>query len=227
MHSAIPEGITVKIRFCFGSLVGISAASLLLSAPVAAADQAPDTAPVQAIWKPQNIDFYYQSFTTFYSCTSLTDKVKRLLIELGASADIKVRTSGCSGNEIARMPHVRIKLSSPVEATAAVMAEMEKTRSTRELAARVRGERAAGTESADQFPARWQRVSLSRGALNLESGDCDLIEELKRKVLPRLAIRVVQDDMSCAPNQLTLGQPKLEVEALTEVPEQEAADPQQ
>lgn len=192
-------------------------------------EMAPETtgetvAPVQAIWKQQDINFYFHSFTTFYSCRSLADKVERLLIALGATQETKVRSSGCYGNEIARMPYLRIKLTSPIEATPAALAELEKTRSTRELAARVRGERAA--DPSDQFPAHWKRVSLSRGEFNLEPGDCELIDQLKRKVLPKLAVHIVKDDMQCTPNQLTLGQPRLEVEALAEIPkpDQKALD---
>ncbi len=73
-------------------------------------------------------------------------------------------------------------------------------------------------DSLEQFPAQWRRVSLTRGRLNLEPGDCELIEEIQKKVLPKLAVRIVNDDVQCTPNQLTLGQPRLEVEALVELP---------
>jgi hypothetical protein len=59
---------------------------------------------------------------------------------------------------------------------------------------------------------------LSRGAVDLEPGDCELIDELRRKVLPRLAIRIVKDNTHCTPQQLTIGQPQLEVEALMALP---------
>ena len=76
-----------------------------------------------------------------------------------------------------------------------------------------------------QVPAQWQRISLSRGAVDLEPGDCELIDELRRKVLPRLAIRVVKDSTHCTPQQLTLGQPQLEVEALAKVPKPDERKP--
>ena len=178
----------------------------------------PGVATVQAIWKDQELSFFYQSFTTFYSCDGLADKVKRLLIAVGADPQIKVRSSGCEGgNTIARLPTVRIKVSSPIEISADVLTDLERNRSRRELTARVRGERPKG-DVEDQFPAYWKKVSLSRGALDLQPGDCELIDQLKRKVLPKLAIRVVKDDLHCTPGQLTLGQPELEVEALTKVP---------
>lgn len=205
-----------KVRRRHGALIG----GFLLVGLSCAHDgvAAEEQAPVQAIWKQQEINFYFQSFTTFYSCRSLADRVEELLGALGASPQTKVRSSGCVGNEIARTPYLRINVASPAEATPAALAEVEKTRSTRELAARVRGERA--TDPADRFPAYWKPVSLSRGEFNLEPGDCELIEQLKRKVLPKLAVRVVKDDLQCSPHQLTLGQPRLEVQALTEVPKQ-------
>lgn len=195
------------------------------------AAETPADAPaeqVQAIWKTQDISFFFQSFTTFYACRSLEDRVRTLLIELGANENIKVRATSCFGNEIARLPHLKINVTTPVEATPEALAELEKTRSTRELTARVRGERAV--EATEQFPAYWKPVSLSRGNLRLESGDCDLIDQLKRNVLPKLSIRVVKDGMACTPNQNSLGQPRLEVEALTVIPppdEKPASDAKQ
>ena len=84
---------------------------------------------------------------------------------------------------------------SPVEATPEAIAERDKNKSTRELTARVQGKSEDAAALADQFPAHWKRVSLSRGALNLEPGDCELIDELRRKVLPKLAVRIVKDSM--------------------------------
>lgn len=200
----------------------VLAAMLVSPASMGAEKAAPDpTQTVSAVTKTQDIDFYYQSFTTYYSCHSLEDRVRQLLIALGADKDMKVRVTSCFGNEIARFPHVRIQLSSPVEATPEVLAELEKTRSTRELTARVRGE--AMVEPTAQYPAYWKPVSLSRGSYRLEPGDCELVDQLKRKVLPKLAVRIVEDGLSCSPNQVSLGQPRLEVEALTRAPDPDAA----
>lgn len=191
--------------------------------PVTSPDT-PDATSVQAIWKPQELSFNYQSFTTFYSCSSLETKVKRVLIALGAHRDLKVRTRGCmSMNEIARMPSVEIELISPVEATPEALAELDKTRSTRELVARVKGDSKQAEVEEEQFGAHWKRVSLSRGKLNLEPGDCELIDQLKKKVLPKLAIRVIDDGVECAPNQVSMNQPRLVVEALSKLPSADEA----
>ncbi|HEX2494193.1 MAG TPA: hypothetical protein VHK24_10495, partial [Steroidobacter sp.] len=137
-------------------------------------------------------------------------------------AKVRVRAVECPTG-VARMPRVSIQALSPVEATAQAIAERDKNKSTRELAARVKGERAEAAEITEQFPAHWKTISLSRGALDLEPGDCELIDELKRKVLPKLAIRIVKNDMSCSPHQLNLGQPQLVVEALVAAPKPDEA----
>ena len=199
--------------------------TLLFDAPgtyaATPADSTANTAvePVQAIWKQQEISFYFQSFTTFYSCSGLESKVERIMRELGAHAKVRVRSVDCPSS-VARMPRVVMDVIAPVQATPEALAERDKNKSVRELAQRVKGKNRKSDrfESLEPFPAQWRRVDLSRGRLNLEPGDCELVEELQKKVLPKLAVRVLSDRLQCSPNQLTLGQPRLEVEALIEMP---------
>jgi hypothetical protein len=192
------------------SLVLVSVAVLGLTAGAHAEDQ-----PVQAVWKRHEIDFFYQGFSTFYTCDGIEERVETILKGLGAK-DVKAIATGCFSNEVSQSPHVRIVAKMPVEATPEVLAELEKGRTQRELTARVRGERPE--EVTAQFPATWKRVSLSPGKLGIESGECELIEELQRKVFPKLAIRVVKDQTNCIPRQHNIGQPRLEVEALSALP---------
>jgi hypothetical protein len=198
----------------------------MMSHGVAAAQEAGEPAQavatvVAAVWKPQEISFYFHSFNTFYPCPSLNDKVRRLLLQLGADRDIRVRSTGCDiGYAVARSPMVRIKLSAPAEATPETLAELEKTRTTRELVARVRG--GETMDVAAQFPAYWRRVALDRGIRNLDSGDCELIDAIKRQVLPQLAVRIVRDNMRCGPYQYSSAPVPLEVEALVAVPAADA-----
>jgi hypothetical protein len=185
----------------------------------AAEEEAAEPVPVQAIWKDQEFSFYFQSQTTFYSCTSLESKLERILRLLGATTvRVRVRSVDCqSPGRVVRMPRVIVRVHAPVEATPEAYAERDKNKSTRELAARVRGEK-QDPEALAAFPAQWKHVSLSRGKANLEPGDCELIDELRRKVLPKLSVRLVKDNTHCTPHQLTLGQPQLEVEALVALP---------
>lgn len=205
--------------------------TLLIGMPVAVAEEtssSPDKAvspsspeTVQAIWKHQEIAFYFQSFTTFYSCNGLEGKLERIMRALGVHARVRVRSADCPSS-VARMPRVIMKVASPVEATPEALAERDKNKSVRELTERVKGKSTNPIDSLEEFPAQWRKVSLTRGRLALEPGDCELIEELQRKVLPKLAVRIAEDDLQCSPNQLTLGQPRLEVEALVEMPPPDA-----
>jgi hypothetical protein len=180
--------------------------------------------PAQAIWKEQEFAFYFQSQTTFYSCSSLEAKLERILKALGAqNAHVKVRSVDCQSGPV-RMPRVLVQARTPVEATPQAIAERDKGKSKRELTARVRGE-AEDPELLAPFPAQWKRVSLSRGAVDLEPGDCELIDELRRKVLPKLAVRIVKDSTHCTPQQLTLGQPQLQVDALVALPKPDEPKP--
>ena len=180
--------------------------------------------PVPAIWKHQEISFYFQSQTTFYSCSSLEAKLMRILKALGTQPNVRVRSIDCQRGPV-RMPRVTLTVSAPVEATPAAIAERDKDKSKRELVARVRGE-SEDPAALAPFPAQWKRVSLSRGAVNLEPGDCELIDEVRRKVLPKLAVRLVENGMQCTPGQVSMSQPQLEVEALIALPKPDEAQEQ-
>lgn len=180
--------------------------------------------PVQAIWKNQEFAFFFQSQTTFYSCSTLEAKLERILKVLGVPKPyVKVRSVDCQSGPV-RMPRVIVNITAPVEATPEAIAERDKGKSKRELAARVRGEK-QDPDALAPFPAQWKLVSLSRGAVDLEPGDCELIDELRRKVLPKLAIRIVKDSTHCTPQQLTIGQPQLQVQALIALPKPDQPQP--
>jgi len=199
------------------TVCGVGTLALDTSVVAAEAPLDPQSAPVQAIWKEQEITFFYQSFTTLYSCDGLEDKLAKILAALGARGDAKVTSFGCESGPV-RSPRVVVTLFSPVEATREALAEQAKTRGKRDLVARVKADSAGADEMSQQFAAQWRDVSLSRGALGLEPGDCELIEQLQKKLLPKLAVRIVKDEVSCTPYRLTPGQPRLEVQALIEAP---------
>ena len=215
------SGVLARILPVVFSLAAMMSHGVSVAQEAAEPAQVVATTVVAAVWKPQEISFYFHSFNTFYPCPSLNDKVRRLLLQLGADRGIRVRSTGCNiGYAMARSPLVKIRLSVPAEATPEVLAELEKTRTTRELIARVRGGEAMGLAS--QFPAYWRRVALDRGVRNLDSGDCELIDAIKRQVLPQLAVRIVRDNMRCGPYQYSSRPVPLEVEALVAMPAADA-----
>lgn len=202
-------------------------AGLLLALPGLVAGQeatpaADAAATVNAVWVEHEVQLTYMGFTSYYSCEGLRDKVRWVLGQLGARPGIKVTTFGCvnvTGPE--QMPGVRIVASLPVAATPEVLATLASEASKRELVARATGNAAAATEATAQFPARVRQVQFrsTRSSLDhLQDGDCELMEQLRDRVFPRLGVRVVEDETHCFPKQVALGAVRLTVEVLEPVP---------
>lgn len=201
--------------------------SLLLMLPAFVAAQQTDPAAevpptVNAVWVEHEVNLNYMGFTSYYSCDGLRDKVVWVLKQLGARPDFKVTTRGCSrstGPEL--MPGVRIVAALPAEATPDVLAQIASEASKRELVARAKGASAAAEEATAQFPARVKRVEFKSGVNNdLQDGDCELIEHMRRQVFGPLGVKVVEGRASCAPRQVTLGAVRMTVEVLEPVPPQ-------
>jgi len=114
-----------------------------------------------------------------------------------------------------------ITLESPVEATPENIEAITTYNSTRELVARVRNEKLDRAEDVQRFPATWRTVAMSRDRqLKLGPSDCELVEQLRRDVLPRMAIRVEYERLRCSAVFGNIGQPQLRVAALVALPEQ-------
>jgi hypothetical protein len=70
----------------------------------------------------------------------------------------------------------------------------------------------------EQFPAAWQRVDLSEDRrLDLKPGDCELMDGLRREVLPKLGMKIDEDRVVCTPKAVSIDTPKLVVSALVPV----------
>ena len=196
-----------KIRLLAWCAVGA-----LLPVASQAADSA--SAPVQAAWKVQEIRYNYVGYTTAYNCDAAEDKIKAILLAVGAHPQTRVRTAGCEFNRPTRNFFVTITAISPAPASEVVKTVNEKSRE--ELLAKL------GTKnpvSDDQFPALWKTVDLAHDRrLNLQPGDCELMDGLRQQVFPKMAIKPVSDRVQCTPRQLSISTPELTVSALTAAP---------
>jgi hypothetical protein len=148
-------------------------------AVAASNDQPTAAAPIAAKWVPRTVHFMYtpvnpSSVTTYYSCDRLQGQITAMLRQLGAR-DSTVKPFGC------------ITVGGPerfagVDATFSVL---EPTGS---------GDPAAGstgaTSSAD-VQAQWGKVTLARGT------SCELIEQVKRSILPLFTAR--NPSSGCSP----------------------------
>jgi hypothetical protein len=148
--------------------------------------------PQTAVWTEKEMTFVYQGFTTRYSCDGLRDKVRGVLLDLGAQKKgLKVTELGCASpaGRPDPFPGVKVKMSvlQPASATAG------------------------------QTPvaAHWKPIDLKlRDSFTSDSGECELVEQIKNKILPLFATRNVELRSTCIPHQASPGRPSLKLEVL-------------
>jgi hypothetical protein len=174
------------------SLASAATLSLFLLSSTARADSIDGGQP--AVWAQKEFKFTYQGFTTRYSCDGLRDKMRSILLEFGArKSDLKIYSWGCVGRSGVpdHFPGVAVKMSVLVPADGA----------------------ASGGEPA--LPSHWKAVQLKLDSSSLsEAGECELVEQVKQKVLPLFTTRNVDFSSNCVPHQLTPGGTRLTTEVL-------------
>jgi hypothetical protein len=157
-----------------------AAAAVLLGAQPAMA--APPQS-VQAVWAPRHVSFFYQGFTTHYSCDGLRDEIDRMLSKLGAR-DLKIRSQGC----------VRLVGVEPFPGVNVTMQVLVPAASEH------------GGKADHPVAAHWTKVVLMPDNAGYEEqGNCELIEQFKETFLPLFDPRHVSYQSNCIPHQLTLG----------------------
>jgi hypothetical protein len=196
--------------------------SVTVSSSVAARTPEPPSRALQiveAVWKVQSLSFAYSGYATVYSCDALFRKVSDILHTLGARDTLRIRSLGCT--DMVTHGRMEITLESPVEATPENIEALTTYDSKQELVARVRNEQLASAEDVQRFPATWKTISMTREpGLKLGPSDCELVEQLRRDVLPHMSIRVDYDRLRCSSVFGNIGQPQLRVAALVAIPEQ-------
>jgi hypothetical protein len=193
----------------FAIVVGVAA---LLSCAFAAAETSPD-AGVDAVWKPQRLAFEYRGYSTLYNCRSLKLKLHDILLSIGAREDLRVSSYAC--DEQSSVASFEIAFHSPVQATPENVRALTSYDSQDELIARTRGETLPRAEDLPRFPAVWKTVSFARDReLRLQPGDCELMQEVRRQILPRLSVRIVADRIRCSSAFGNIAPPRLTVSAL-------------
>ena len=163
-----------------------TALAAMMALPVWAAAAQTAAAPADsqsAVWKPKELTFVFMGFTAHYSCDGLRDKIRHVLGELGARSDFKVDYYGCSSpfGSPDPFPGVRIKMQ-------------------------VLEPAGASDQSTEVVGAHWQRVDLHLDKDPVwEASDCELLEQIKQKILPLFATRQVDFASNCVPHQAYLG----------------------
>jgi hypothetical protein len=180
--------------------VSASALALFLSliAPAQAEAPADTSPPAWAVWTPKELRFVYMGFTSHYSCDGLRDKMRAILLQMGARPDLTVREVPCSApaGRPSEFPGVTVSMN--------VLAPWDATKTNANVT---------------PVPAHWKPVEISTDRDPLrEAGDCELIEQVKSRVLPLFNARQVDYRSSCVPNQLQIGGTKLKAEMLVADP---------
>lgn len=223
----------MRIRASVAVLLSVLATGALAAADNESAKESAEPAAaaatgdvIQSLWQPQEIRYSYVAFTTAYGCDAFEDKVRIILKALGAHPQTTVRTNGCDFNRPAMNFFVTITTATPVlasEANAQSIRLGSRTESQQKLLERLGVKSPVST---DAFPAQWKTVELSADRkLDIQPGDCELLEGLRDQVLPKLNIKVLSDTVRCIPKQLSILPPKLEVSALVPLPSADKGKP--
>src|SRR5579872_1031448 len=149
----------------------LPAVALLLAPACGLAAAAPAASePQSAVWTQKELTFVYQGFTTRYSCDGLRDKLRDVLLDLGArKKDLQIHATGCTSatGRPDPFPGIRAKISVLTPA--------------------------AGSADEKPVAAHWQPLDLKlKNSYFVDSGECELVEQIKAHILPLFAVRKVE-----------------------------------
>ena len=186
------------------------ALALAVAAPAQAdfAMHASAQQPIQAIWRVQRLELEYHSANALYSCDGLEQKIRSILLAVGAHESTAVETR-CGTGELINSAHVQIKVASPVEATEENIHAATSFEPHERLAAQLKHVTLPTAADIERFAASWQRIALREHVI---MSDCDLLDDLRGQILPKLGIRAVSG-FSCSISATRL-RPSPRVEAL-------------
>jgi hypothetical protein len=183
----------------------------------------------EGVWLRRELTFVYMGFTSYYSCESLADKLKAMLRSAGAREDVRVVPRGCGTSpfEVTTMPTAQLEFYAFVPAALAPPAPPPPKP---DAPAKQLGRDAPKLKRRDPHDPQpgtglWRTVDWdgrrTRGPV--DPGDCELVEQFVRQVLPLLTTRNVKDDLRCVPRQVSPWDTKLSFEALGPLPPPEKA----
>ncbi len=161
--------------------LGLSGAALAAAEP-----------PVEGTWQKHQDSFTFMGFTSRYSCDGLQSKLTTLLRLTGARPDFKL-TSTCAspGGVPDRIATVRMTYHTLAPAGAPPPAPAKD---------------AAGKDKVPEPPepgvGAWRSVEITaRLPHDIDSGDCELVDQFAKEILPTFTTRDLVSRMSCVPHQ--------------------------
>ena len=168
------------------SVWALAGLGLMFTAQVRSADAYTGNL-IPAVWKEQHLSFVYSGRTSRYTCDGLRDKVRALMLDLGARRDLTITALGCeSPASLVRFGSAGQSLSIVFSAPALPDTKLSTLHS---------GDLAA-------VYARFETFVITNDVFrNMGVADCELVEEFARQILPKLVTRDLSHDISCVPFQ--------------------------
>lgn len=212
------------------AVLAVLVGGALIAGPAFAAAAAEQSAQA-AVWTPKEFRFVYQGFTTHYTCDGLRDKIRETLLRLGARKDdLYITESPCAApaGRPTPFPGVFVRMNVLVPVGSGAQAGSGSTARTpggqagqapggqAAQAGQAGQAAAAGDREAAEVSAHWKTVDLGpRGGGPDASGDCELMEQIKQKIVPLFTTRNVEiSNNNCVPHQLQPVGPSLRADVL-------------
>jgi len=144
--------------------------------------------PRAAIWKKHQVEFHYLGRTSLYSCNGLRERVRAMLLDLGVRPDLRIAVRGCAAYD-------------RDSAGAEQSSRADGLRLAIDFFAAAPADAAALREAAGDLPSgRFERFTITSDAFrNIGIGDCELVREFARQILPALTVRDVRQKIDCVP----------------------------
>jgi hypothetical protein len=156
---------------------------------------APVGTSVDAIWRTQRLEFHYRSTSASYTCPGLKARLSAILRSVGVHESMAMT---CQGSEAARNIEIQLRASSPVEATAANVAAETEYDGKQRLLAHLNGTQLPSAADLPRFSASWQRIDVHRQRqVRLAPGDCELLQQVRKQLLPKFAVEIELDGLNC------------------------------
>lgn len=152
---------------------------------------------IEAIWRTQHLNLYYQSFTSRYSCEGLGRRVTDILEAVGMHVSLELEPA-CAGAALTSSTRLSIAIASPVAATPENVERATTYTGRERLIARLRDLDLPQAADLQRFPAQWESVTLTpQRPARLTTADCDLLAALNEQIFPHLAVRLNRRSFSC------------------------------
>jgi hypothetical protein len=186
------------------AVIGCVLFPALLISRTSSADE--PSARERGVWQKHEYSFVFMGFTSTYSCDGLADKIKLLLIAAGARHDAKSQPGACASGYGHPDKFARANLTFYTLAPSGT-------------------DTPSGSKQVDGI---WRPVSFAdHSPRDLNTGDCELVEQFRNNVLPMFTTRNVDDHTTCIPHQDSGSVISLRFESFAAAPSAAHAPPAQ